>query len=76
MFSNNFRYNTTKIQTWVKELSLSFPQLKTELKNATGSFFIATFVQGGGRKITRSFWVTLQYLILCSTLKVEIQYSY
>ena len=70
MFSTNFRYNTTKTEKYVEELPLSFPQRKTELKNSYWLFFIAAFVQADGQKITRSFWVTLQYLSLYSTFWV------
>ena len=40
MFLAIYRYNTKKTGEYVKELSLSFPKLKTELKTPTGSFFI------------------------------------
>ena len=38
MFSAIYRYSTKKTGEYVKELSLSFPKLKTELKTPTGSF--------------------------------------
>ena len=34
MFSAIYRYSTTKTKKYVKELSLSFPKLKTKLKNS------------------------------------------
>ena len=34
MFSAVYRHTTTKTEKYVKELSLSFPNLKTELKNS------------------------------------------
>ena len=40
MFSTMSQHSTTKTDKYVKELSLSFPSLKTELKNPIGSFFI------------------------------------
>ena len=42
------RKSTTKTNKYVKELSLNFLQLKTELKTPTGSFFIAAFVEEDG----------------------------
>ena len=50
MFTNNFRYSTTKIGKYVKELPLRFPKLKAESETSSGSFFIAAFVQADGRK--------------------------
>ena len=44
MFSDTYRNSTEQIGKYVKELSLSFPKLKTELKAPTGSFFIVVFV--------------------------------
>ena len=44
MFSDIYRNSTEKTGKYVKELSLSFPKLKTELKTPTGSFFIVVFV--------------------------------
>ena len=44
MFSDIYRNSTKKNRKYVKELSLSFPKLKTELKTPTGSFFIVLFV--------------------------------
>ena len=38
------RNSTIKTGEYVKEPSLSFPKLKTELKTPTGSFFIVVFV--------------------------------
>ena len=43
MFLKTFRYNTTENGKYVKELPLSFPKLKTELKTPYGSIFIAVF---------------------------------
>ena len=44
MFSDIYRHSTEKNKKYVKELSLSFPKLKTELKTLTGWFFIVVFV--------------------------------
>ena len=68
MFSAIYIYSTTKTGKYAKELSLSFAQLKTELKTPTGRFSIAIFVQADGRKIMRSLWATLHYLSLYSRL--------
>ena len=52
MFSAIYRCNITKAGEYVKELSLSFLEMKTELKIDTGSFFIDAFVSADSRKIT------------------------
>ena len=43
MFSTIYRYSTTKTGKYVKELSLGFPKLKTELKNAYWFVFYCRF---------------------------------
>ena len=43
MFSAIYRNSTEKTGKYVKELSLSFPKVKTESKTPTGSFFIVVF---------------------------------
>ena len=60
MFSAIYRYSTKlKKGEYVKELSLGFPKLKTELKTPTSSFFIVVFVQPDRRKVTHCFWAIL-----------------
>ena len=54
-----YRYNITKTREYVKELSLCFLGMKTELKNSYWFVFIDAFVLGGSRQITHSFWGTL-----------------
>ena len=44
MFSTISRYSTTKTEEYVKELSLLFPNLKTELKNSYWLLFYCLFV--------------------------------
>ena len=51
MFSTIYRYNISKTGEYFKELSLSFLEMKTELKIPTGSFFIV-FVLAESQKIT------------------------
>ena len=43
MFSDIYRNSTGKTGTYVKELSLSFPKLKTELKNSYWFGFYCCF---------------------------------
>ena len=43
MFSAVYIYSTTKTGEYVKELSLSFPKLKTELKNSYWFIFYCCF---------------------------------
>ena len=43
MFSAIYRNSTKKTGEYVKELSLSFPKLKTELKNSYGFIFYCHF---------------------------------
>ena len=46
MFLKTFRYKTTKTGKYVKELPLSFPKLKTELKNFLWFDFYCRFWLG------------------------------
>ena len=50
MFSAIYRYSTKDTGEYVKELSLSFPKLKTELKMPTGSFFYCCFCLASSSK--------------------------
>ena len=43
MFSAIYRYNTTKTEKYVKELSLTFLKLETELKNSYCFVFYCRF---------------------------------
>ena len=43
MFSAIYRYSTRKTREYLKELSLSFPELKTELKNSYLLIFYCCF---------------------------------
>ena len=43
MFSDIYRNSTEKTEKYVKELSLSFPKLKTELKNLYWFVFYCCF---------------------------------
>ena len=52
MFSAIYRYNITKTGQYVKELSLSFLEMKTELKNSYWFIFIDAFVLADSQKIT------------------------
>ena len=52
MFSAIYRYNITKTVEYVKELSLRFLEMKTELKNSYWFVFIDAFVSADSRKIT------------------------
>ena len=44
MFSDIYGNSTKKTGKYVKELSVSFPKLKTELKNSYWFVFIVVFV--------------------------------
>ena len=67
MFSAIYRYNITKTGEYFKELSLSFLEMETELKNSYWFVFIDVFVSADGRKITH-VWATLQFLSQYSRL--------
>ena len=52
MFSAIYRYDITKTREYLKELSLSFLYMNTELKTSYWFAFIDAFVSAHSRKIT------------------------
>ena len=78
MFLTIFRYSTTKTGKYVKELSLSFPNLKTELKSVEIVYvlfrlhcIISVSIQDFELKLgTRTKFDTL-----ISNLKLDFQYD-
>ena len=66
MFSKTFRYNTTKTGKYVKELPLSFPKLKTELKNSLWFDFYCCFWLGRWSKNYTYFLVKIANISACT----------
>ena len=59
MFSAIYRHNTTKTEKCVKELSIRFLKLKTELKNSSWFVFYCRFCLAGSLKNDSFFWAIL-----------------
>ena len=66
MFSKTVRYNTTKTGKYVKELPLSFPKLKTELKNSLWFDFYCPFWLGRWSKNYVYFLVKIANISACT----------
>ena len=66
MFSKTFRYNTTKTGKYVKELPLSFPKLKTELKNSLWFDFYCRFWLDRWSKNYAYFLVKIANISACT----------
>ena len=65
MFSNIYRNSTEKTGKYVKELFLSFPKLKTELKNSYRFVFYRCFCLARSSKNDSLF---LGHIALCQLI--------
>ena len=68
MFSDIYRNSTKKTGKYVKELSLSFPKLKTELKNSYWFVFYCCFCLA---RLSKNDWLFLGHIAL-SQLMLKI----
>ena len=66
MLLKTFRHNTTKTGKYVKELPLSFPKLKTELKNSLWFDFYCCFWFGQWSKNYAYFLVKIENISACT----------